>query len=149
MSVHKIIYSYQHRILPNNLFKFRQDFIALVLGKKDVIYHVLDDIFQEEGMENPYSENQFEVKLIDNTEEFLSVKIKFPLPKEELLCFESYIFVDKEFEKLMYFCIERGAEPDIAFICSWSEKGAHLNYGSCLYDEQECYKRCWEIYVKA
>lgn len=58
----------------------------------------------EEGLENPYSENEFEVKPVDITEEFLSVKIKFPLPKEEPLCFESYIFCDKEFDKIMYFC---------------------------------------------
>lgn len=148
MSVHQIMYAYQHKILPRNFYEFKQDFVALLLNRSEVLYRVLDDIFSEEGIENPYKEEEFKVKPMEINEKYLSVKLEFPVPAKEPLCYESYIFVDKDLQNLSYFCVECGSEPDIAFICSWTEKGQHLNYSNCIYDEQECYNKCLNIYNK-
>ena len=146
MNSSEIRYTFEHRILPLNFYEYRTDFIALLLKRKDIIFQVLNDIYREEKVENPYSKNDFEIKLVNMDEKFISIKLIFPYPEEEPLCYYSYLFIDKELQNLKYFCVERGAKPEDAYISLWTSAKDHINYGRCSIDEYECYKKCLQIY---
>lgn len=110
------------------------------------MYTVIDDIFFEEGVENPYAENEFRIEVVKCDEEFMVIKIVFPEPEEEPLCYCSYLFVDKEMKNLKYFCIEKANGLEIAFVCSRTDSGQHMNYGNCSMEDKEDYERCLSIY---
>jgi len=68
----------------------------------------------------------------------------------EPLCYSSYLFFDRAFKKLGFFCIEKGngigeMQP---FVCSWSPEGEHSNYGNCTLEKQEDLLRCADIFMK-
>lgn len=148
MNLQDVLYNYEHRVLPTNFYKYKSDFIALILKRKDVLYKVLSDIFDEEGVDNPYSEEDFNLEILRADETLLVVQITFPEPMAEPLCYCSYLFVDKELENLKFFCVEKGTGigGSQKYICSWSAEGEHLNYGSYDLEANEGYLKCQSIY---
>lgn len=148
MNVHEIMYTYEHNILPENFYEYGTDFIAVILKRKDVLYRVINEFFDEEKVDNPYKEEDFELDVMNCSEDFLAVKLTFPLPKQEPLCYCSYIFIDKELQKLNYFCIERGDNSEEAYVCSWTKDRQHINYGKCSLSDQEDYEKCLNVYMR-
>ncbi len=49
-------------------------------------------IFEQEGVSNPYTEDDFDVIASKVTEDILMLKVTFPEPEEEPLCYCSYFF---------------------------------------------------------
>lgn len=146
MNTHEIRYCFEHRILPRNFYEYKSDFFSLILKQTDVLYKVINDIFEEEGVKNPYTENEFGIEVMKRDEELLVIRLVFPVPEDEPLCYCSYLFVDKKLQKLKYFCIERGNGTETVFVCSWTSDGRHINYGSCSLVGREDYERCLSIY---
>ena len=148
MDRHGIRYMFEHRLLPQWFFKEKERFVAPILKDKGILFEVLDQIFRKENVDNPYSPEQFNSEAAKLTDEVLMVKITFPEPEEEPLCYCSYLFFDLAFEKIAYFCIERGnpAGDDLPFVCSWTKEGTHLNHGHCTFEEHNDFLRCADIF---
>lgn len=148
MTLHDALYIYEHKILPTNFFKFKGDFVATVLKRKEVLFKVFDGMLAEEKICNPYAEEEFKVDVLRADDELMILKITFPEPEDEPLCYCSYLFLDKELEKLRYFCVEKGAGIGGVqkYLCSWTQSGEHLNHGVCDLYENEEYIKCLSIY---
>lgn len=149
MDRHGIRYVFEHRVLPQWFFEDTQKFVGVLLNNKEVLYDFINDIFEKENVENPYSEDDFKVEAAKLTDNVLFVKISFPEPEEEPLCYCSYMLFDEKFEKKRYYCIERGNEAGdfLPFVCGWTPEGTHVNYGHCGLGEDEDLIRCMELYV--
>lgn len=150
MNTHEIRYMFEHRLLPQWFFEEKERFVGLVLQKKGILYQIIDDIFVKEKVKNPYSVEQFDMETAKITEEVMMLKLIFPAPEEEPLCYCSYLFFNKGFEKLGFFCIEKGntfgkIQP---FVCAWTQDGSHLNYGHCTFEKQNDFLRCADIYME-
>lgn len=148
MSLHQIRYVFEHRILPQGFFEDKEKFIGLLLKDKSVLYRIIDDIFQKQNIVNPYTQEQFDIEVGRITNEVMMMKIIMPEPEEEPLCFCQYLFFDKTFEKISFFCIERGTEAeDAPFVCSWQPDGSHCNYGGCSFENYGDFLKCADIHM--
>lgn len=150
MNRHEIRYLFEHRLLPNWFFQDKDRFVGILLNDKKILYGIIDDIFKKEEVENPYKEEDFSIEAGKITEDIIMVKIVFPEPEDEPLCYCSYLFFDINFEKTEYFCIERGNEhsEEYPFVCGWTSDGSHCNFGNCTFEENGDFLRCLEIYMK-
>ncbi len=150
MDRHTIRYMFEHRLLPEWFFEDKEQIVLPLLKDKGILFEVIDEIFRKEKVENPYSPEQFEVEPSKLTEEVFVVKIIYPEPEEEPLCYRSYLFFDLAFEKTAFFCIEKGGSLSDAlpFVCAWTKDGAHKNYGNCTFDEHESFLKCASIYMR-
>ena len=151
MDRHDIRYMLEHRLLPQWFFEDKDKFVSLLLKNKGILFDVIDEIFQKETVDNPYSADQFGVEAAKLADEVFMIKIIFPEPEEEPLCYSSYLFFNLTFDKFAYFCIEKGnsAGDDYPFVCSWTKNGTHCNHGNCTFEEDNDFWRCADIYMKS
>lgn len=149
MNQYEIRYLFEHRLLPRCFFENQLQFIGALLKDKEILFRIIDDLFHQEGLKNPYTPDLFDVSAVGSMEQ-MAIKISFPEPENEPLCYCSYLFFDKTFEKVSYFCIEKGnSEGQMhPFVCSWTPEGAHLNHGHCALEKNEDFLRCSEIHSK-
>ena len=150
MDRHAVRYTFEHRLLPHWFLEDKARFVGAIFHDKNILFRVIDDIFKEEEIVNPYTEDQFDVIPAKITDDVMMLKIVFPEPEEEPLCYCSYLFFDEDFEKIIYFCIEKGNDEgdNYPFVCSWSKEGGHYNYGNCTFEDQNDFHRCIDLYMK-
>lgn len=151
MNRHNVRYFFEHQVLPKWFYEDKVKFVVILLQDKNILFRIIDDIFKQENVENPYNEDSFDVIPFNVTDDVKMLKIIFPEPEEEPLCYCSYVFFNDDFEKINYFCIEKGSElsNNNPFVCSWSSDGIHRNHGNCTFDEDSDFLRCKEIFLKS
>ena len=106
MDRHGIRYMYEHRLLPSWFFEDKAQFVGMLLHDKAILFRIIQEMFDKEGLQNPYKEEDFDIEATKITDAVLMLKIVFPVPEEEPLCYSSYMFFDSEFEKTSYFCTD-------------------------------------------
>lgn len=150
MDRHGVRYQFEHRILPQLFFEDKAQFIGIILNDKDVLFRVIDEIFSGEEVTNPYSKDDFTIEAARIAESVMMLKIIFPEPEEEPLCYCSYLFFNEKFEKLGYYCIEKGNEEGefYPFVCSWTPEGEHVNHGNCTFEDYNDFFRCADIFME-
>lgn len=146
MQIHRIRYFFEHKLLQSWFYENKEQFVGMILQNKRILYRVIGDIFESEGLKNPYKEEDFGAEPIRVTDDVLVLKLIFPEPENTPLCHCVYLFFDEGFEKQDYFCVEKGEKTP--FLCSWDSNGCHQNYGSCTFDEMDNIIRCAEIHMK-
>ena len=147
MQRHSIRYFFEHKLMPEGFYKEKEKFIMLLLEDKEILFRTIDDLFNKQGFINPYTADQFDIDAAKLEDDVLIVKVTFPEPEEEPLCYCSYMLFTKDLEKKCYFCIEKGQEEDFPFVCSWSPDGVHHNYGQCSFEEHDYLQRCVEMFM--
>lgn len=150
MTLHEICYGFEHKLLPEMFFEYKFAFVKMLLDDKTKLYKIINDIFEDAKEKNPYTEDDFDIVLAKLDENLYMLKIIFPEPKTEPLCYCSYIFFDCSFEKTGYYCIEKGnsfSGKEEPFVCSWSKEGMHFNYGNCVMEDNKDFLRCLELYL--
>ena len=150
MDRHGIRYMFEHRLLPQWFFEEQMKFVGLLLHEKETLFHAISNIYEKEKVENPYSSEDIDVSAAKITDDVLMLRIGFPEPEEEPLCYCAYLFFDESFEKVSYFCIERGdtESDDDPFVCSWTPDGVHRNHGHCSLEDDNDLVRCADIHMK-
>lgn len=144
----KVLYTLEHRLLPQWFYKDKRVFVDAVVADPTMIYRIVSDMLSKEGEENPYAEDAFSSMRYKLTDDVLALKISFPKPEMEPLCFCSYLVFDKECERLVYFTIEKTAEPDAeAMVCSWNKENQHISLGACSFKEYGDLRKCADIYL--
>jgi len=53
---------FEHSLLPQWFFEDNAQFVGMVLKDKAVLFRIINDIFQKEDVENPYTEEQFDIE---------------------------------------------------------------------------------------
>lgn len=145
MGIQKIRYAFEHDLLPKFFHEETGNFIVSVLKDKGILFRIINDMFEKAGIENPYSAEQFDADGIKITDTLMMIKLEFPEPESEPLCYRCYLFFDDKFERLGFYSIEKG--HDLPFVCSWSKDKTHSNYGTCTFKENNDVLRCVEIHM--
>lgn len=149
MNVHQIRYLVEHRLLPDFFYEKKGAFIGMLLHDKENLYQIADSVFKQEGVENPYSSEQFVVESGKVDEKTLMVKLTYPEPEEAPLCYCSYLFFDSQFQHMGFFTLEKsyGLPDGQVMLCTWTPD-SHANYGQYSYEDNAAFLRSLEIYQK-
>ena len=150
MNRHSVRYKIEHMLLPQMFYRYGLEFAAAMLQDKGLLFRIVDSVFREHEIENPYESSQFTTEGMRITDSVFVLQITFPEPEEEPLCYRSYAIFDPEFTNRMYFCIEKGGAKsnELPFVCAWTEDGTHLNYGNCSFREDEDLTACLTHYIE-
>lgn len=148
-ATYKVLYSLEHRLLPQWFYKDQRAFVDAIVSDPTMIYRIVSDLLKQENEENPYTEDAFSSMRYKLTDDVLALKVSFPKPEMEPLCYCAYLIFDKSCNKLMYFTIEKTSEPDVdAVVCSWNKDSQHMNFGSCSFEEYGDLRKCADIYLR-
>lgn len=140
-----ILYPFEHKLIPSVFYQKQDVFIKAVLSNKELLYQILNDMFIENEIENPYTPEDVPISVIKLHDTLFVLKITYPEPEEVPLCYCSYIFFTPEFNHLAYFCVEKGEGR--AFLCRWTQESNHENFGEVAMDEQGQILQCLNIYL--
>ena len=136
-STHQPRYMFEHRLIPDLLYKEGLGFMASIVSEGNVLNKIFLEMLEKHEIENPYGEEAIKVEPF-RIKDIIVARIIFPEPEEEPLCYESYAFFDTVNERAGYYCLEKGGTiDDEPFLCGWSEDGVHLNYNNCSFDRDE------------
>lgn len=136
--MNKIRYVFEHRLLPEMYFEDKEELIALLLEEEGIlIYRLMHTLFRDEGMECPYTKEQFQT-IFERRDELFLVVIRMPQPEEKLLCSSIILIFDEKFQHMRYLTVEfsekvkkGGANRDIYMMGEWTSAGWHRLYGQC------------------
>lgn len=145
MTTYQVRFGFEHHILPNGFYTDKLNFIGMFLLDKNGLFYVLKGMLEEQGLECPYTEDQFKVEPLRLNEEISLFTLTFPEPEQGPLCYKSYLFFDEEFKRAMYFCIEKN-ENGVPSVCAWNQKGEHLEYMPCTFEDSDDFVKCATIY---
>lgn len=150
MDRHGVRYQFEHRMLPSLFFEQKEQFIGHTMQDKDSLFRMIDEIFNDVEIPNPYHTDDFSIEVARISKEVLMMKIIFPEPEEEPLCYCSYLFFDEKFEKLGYYCIEKGNKESEScpFVGSWTPDGLHLSHGHCTFENYNDFLKCADIFME-
>ena len=146
---HKIRYAFEHRLLPHLFYDGKLQFMGKFSRGKELLFFIIDDMFKDQKAKNPYTQEDFDTAPFRITDDILVLKIIFPEPEDEPLCYCSYVFYNTKTENGIYFCIEKGRPDDIdqAFVCCWTPDGTHEDYDKCPLNKNQDLLRCVQIYI--
>lgn len=150
MTTKEILYSLEHDLLPKSFFDDRKTFAGVLAQDPGALYEIASELFRRNGQDNPFSRGEFSVEPNMINSEVAMLRLRFPKPPEAPLCSTAFIFFDRTFEKISYFCIEKGNEFTGGFpnVCEWQADGTHVAYGSQSPDPDEQMMKCVEIHLE-
>lgn len=144
---HDARYIFEHRVIPDLLYKNGIEFMASIVGEENILNEIFIDILEKSGIENPYGADAITIEPF-KIQDIIVAKIIFPEPEEEPLCYESYALFHTDENRAGYFCLEKGETvDDEPFLCGWSEDGIHLNYDHCSFDRDELILNIFKIFM--
>ncbi|MBQ7503597.1 hypothetical protein IJT93_12950 [bacterium] len=152
MEIHGILYEYEHRLIPRLFYRDGLSFMNNLIENGNALpYSLLSFLFKERKTDNPYSESDIEVETAEVCDEYTSVRLVYPNPQTEPLCFCCYLFADADGEKLRCYTVEKSSSlfdgTEEQMLCGWDENMRHQNYGTVSADNNEIYKKCVEIFM--
>ena len=133
MDENNIRYLVEHKILPQLFYGLKDKFVYALAIKEDALYGLVQSVYDENNIENPYTKEQFKIDCF-TIFDFMCNKITFPSPKKEPQCYYAYMFFDEEFNHMSYVTIEKGT--DSSYMCLWDGNGDHVNNGSLSLDDE-------------
>lgn len=147
MHRNKIRYQFEHKLLPRLLFDKKENLIKAILMDESFSYNCLKNLYDYEGIVFPYQEDDFKVE-VDYIDHIMSITLFFPEPDEELLCYCVSILFDRSLVNYAYYTMEKGCPilggNELPCLCSWSEDGTHIHYGTCSLEERQ--DKCLKIF---
>lgn len=151
MDRHGVRYMFEHGILPDLFYRDSQLLVGLILHDKNALFRIIDEIFNNENIENPYSEEDFDAYPIKISDEVIVLCVNMPEPEEEPLCHCMYMIFNSDFDKLRYFTIERAGNDstNYPFVCAWDADGNHLNFGRCTFEEKNDLISCLDLFIES
>ena len=122
MDRHGVRYCFEHRLLPGWFFEHKEGFVGLILHDKNILFEMINDIFTDEKVSNPYEKEDFVAIASKVTDEVKVLKIIFPEPEEEPLCYCSYIFFELGIKSIFTFImiyLRQCFLPDVYMFTVW------------------------------
>lgn len=144
MNLNESMFYFEHTLLPGWFFKEQKKFVIAALNDKTFLYRVLSDVFENEDVKNPYKAEDFVAEPAKISEDLMMLRIIFPMPSQEPLCYCSYMFFDNDFKQTSFYTIEKGdpAKGPLPHVCEWTPDGSHHKIGRCSFDNMGDFKAC-------
>lgn len=143
---HRLRKEYEHKLLPQLFYTDKDRFIYVCTNSKTILYEMIDDIFVNHPLKNPYTPEQFSAQLGRLDENLLLLKLTFPEPEIEGECYCSYLFFDPEFTKPRYYCMEKEKKGDDPVICAWTPELKHIRHKKCKTSDE--LRECMLLYLR-
>jgi len=140
-------YDFEHNFLPSTFYS-SSDLLISVLARNG-IKTLTNTFFKGTGSPNPYK-SDLDAEMVLNDEGITVIKITFPTPESEPLCYASFLLFEEDSDKLCFFTLERGNKDTlfIPFLCSWTKDGGHCNYGLISFDDKKIIEKCISIFKR-
>lgn len=144
MNLTESMYYFEHTLLPAWFFGEKKKFVIAALNDKTFLYRVCSDVLKNEEVANPYKAEDFVAEPAKITDELLMMRIIFPMPAEEPLCYCSYMFFDNDFKQISYYTIEKGdpKKGPLPHVAEWTVDGVHHKIGRCGFENMGDFKAC-------
>ena len=150
--LYQVRYSLEHRLLPQLYFDRPQDLEFLLLGGQftedgeNRLYTLINKLFEEVGEDNPYLPRQFKAEGFRFNDELCAIKVTYPTPEFEPLCYNAYLFFKENFKDLAFFCLEKGGKGEDPYLCAWFADGERRNFGQVKFNEERILAQCYHVY---
>lgn len=168
MDANDVLSSFEHNVIPGLLYEIGLPFMLLAslsgqgrnnfetaltrngLPAEDfftefdnILDEIIEPLFKAAQIENPFRPEDFQAEAFCS-DKYAALKISFPYPARDRLCYCSYLFSDRTGKKLAYFTLEKNTYDgeEKAMLCSWNGYGSHTNYGYCPIDHDTAFKKC-------
>ena len=141
MTLVELRYYFEHKLLPRYYFENTISFVSEIFQayREDVesnsnpLFDMISELAENQGIELPYSEDQFKVEIIVLDEDNVMFRICMPEPEEPILCSEIYlVFCIEDFSTKRFFTVElleRKWLRKTYCLCEWEEDDFHGNHG--------------------
>ena len=145
-----ILFELEHDFLLKFFYELKEKFIEVFLRSERYLYDAFCWMCEEDKIHNPYKKEEFNVVIHKLSDEVCALEFTFPEPERTRFCYRAYMFYDMNFERLDYFCIEKGYELGITepLLCGFSPDHFHFRYRYGTLDTIESLKQCYEIFLR-
>lgn len=143
-----IRYHFEHRFFPTLFFEKSSELIEALLEEEgELVYDLLDETYEDNGLEIPFKMDEFKVYHRKPQKDYDMLRIVMPKPEKSLECQMIYLVYNAKNGKNWYFTVELERSEDFngMFLCSWDSQGHHSNYCECKKDFNAIEKRIKEI----
>ena len=129
--LHTALYFYEHKLLPTTFFNEPVGLVCMMADKPNHLFHRIDEFLKENDIENPYVEEDFSVEVQSIEKRILVLRIKYPEPPEEPLCYEQLLITNVEGTECEFYCLEHPEDEDeLPFLCQWVMDDENLIHGN-------------------
>ena len=141
MTLVELRYYFEQEILPRYYFESELSFVWELFeayredaeSNSNPLYDLILKMAEKQGIDLPYSQEQFKGEIIVLDEDELMIRLSLPEPEEPILCSDIYLlFSIEDLSKKRYFTVElleRKWLRKSYCLCERKEDGFHCNYG--------------------
>lgn len=141
MTLVELRYYFEQQLLPKYYFEDGLSFVWELFEayredaeiNSNPLFELISKLAEKQGIELPYSQEQFKGEVIVLDEGELMIRLSLPEPEEPILCSDIYLaFSVDNFSKKRYFIVElleRKWLRKTYCLCEREENGFRCNYG--------------------
>ena len=121
-----------------------------LITNPSLLYEMLLGTFEQNRVVCPYQKEQFQVIPGRFTDTITVIKLVFPKPEEEPLCYAAFLFFDEDFQNLSYITVEKGNDlnGDDPHLYAFEKGKKHMEIGSCELGGMKDFQCAAEYYMK-
>lgn len=150
MNLNESMFYFEHTLLPGWFFGEGKKFVIVALNDPGFLYRVVSDVFSNEGVANPYKKEEFMAEPAKIKEDLMMMRVIFPMPSEEPLCYCAYMFFNNDFTQTGFYTIEK-EKPEkgpLPVACEWTPDGVHHKLGKVSFENMGDFKKCVDAYME-
>lgn len=144
-------YFYESEVLVHVLYNNTAGLIHSLINDKSILYKNIDKLYRSTGEKIPYTLDEYSIGIIKIIDDLYMLKITFPKPEVQPLCYCAYVFFGYNFKLLSFFYVERATmmEGNEVCLCTWTQSKEHINYGMySIINVEEIIERCVDITIE-
>ena len=131
VTLERMRYHFEHNVLPRYFYEDPANMLDVL--KEKGIYLLWQALADENGVEYPYQEADYELRWYDLEDGATALLITMPAPEVSPQCFRAYMIYNPSTGAAGYYTVEYdNMLGDAAFLCGWSPDGTHTNYGGAM-----------------
>lgn len=131
VTLERMRYHFEHNVLPRYFYEDPANMLDVL--KEKGIYRLWQALADENGVEYPYQEADYELRWYDLEDGATALLITMPAPETSPQCFRAYMIYNPDTGAAGYYTVEYdNFLEESAFLCGWTPDGTHMNYGGAM-----------------
>lgn len=128
VTLERMRYYFEHNVLPRYFYEDPANMLDVL--KTNGIYRLWQALADENGVEYPYQEADYNLRWYDLDGGATALLIEMPAPEVSPQCLRVYMIYNQETGASGYYTVEYdNFMGETAFLCGWTPDGTHMNYG--------------------